>query len=452
MVGAIEPRPTIVNVIKMSVSAKRLKPAIRRWLVPLHRWLGLFLAGFLVIEGITGSLLAFRWPLTHWFDPHTYSPSPHPGLRPLGLGDLAERAEASHPELQVDYFFAADNDEPVTLRVEGRPSPATGKRHELGFKYLIVDPYTGAEITRLTDNRRTEAFLANLMPFVYGLHIALSLGEAGTWILSAIALLWTVDCFVGFYLTLPVGTGRFWHGWRRAWQIKGTSNPFALNFDLHRAGGLWFWPMLFIFAWSSAGLVEHSMPFYEWLIGTLLPYQTTGAWVETLPKHSDRPPKLAWSAAQAMGEKLLAEQAALQGFKPGKQTSFAYLHGNGLYSFDALTDRAFPSKRGINIMFDGDTGKLYSVDPGPGEKVGNRISDLLRALHMASDPVNSLLYRILVCIVGLAVALLSLTGVYLWWRKRGVQKRRGQEHLRMALASASDLGPRQAKAATRKSD
>jgi hypothetical protein len=46
-----------------------------------------------------------------------------------------------------------------------------------------------------------------------------------------------------------------------------------------------------------------------------------------------------------VGEKLLAEQAALQGFKAGEQTGFAYLHGIGLYSFDALTDRTFSSHK-----------------------------------------------------------------------------------------------------------
>ena len=42
---------------------------IRRVFVFLHRWVGLAMALFLVIEGPTGSLLAFRGDLTRLFDP-----------------------------------------------------------------------------------------------------------------------------------------------------------------------------------------------------------------------------------------------------------------------------------------------------------------------------------------------------------------------------------------------
>lgn len=45
--------------------------------------------------------------------------------------------------------------------------------------------------------------LENLMPFVYKLHFALALDEVGGWILGITALVWTPDCFVGFYLALP---------------------------------------------------------------------------------------------------------------------------------------------------------------------------------------------------------------------------------------------------------
>ena len=42
---------------------------IRKVFVFLHRWVGLALALFLIIEGLTGSLLAFRGDLTRFFDP-----------------------------------------------------------------------------------------------------------------------------------------------------------------------------------------------------------------------------------------------------------------------------------------------------------------------------------------------------------------------------------------------
>jgi uncharacterized iron-regulated membrane protein len=62
------------------------------------------------------------------------------------------------------------------------------------------------------------------MPFVYKLHDELALGMTGIWILGIVALVWTLDCGVGFYLTLPAGT---------------------------HALMLWLWVVLLLFAWSS---------------------------------------------------------------------------------------------------------------------------------------------------------------------------------------------------------
>ena len=46
------------------------------------------------------------------------------------------------------------------------------------------------------------------MPFIYSLHFKLALGMTGFWIMGIVALVWTLDCFVGFYLTLPAGMQR----------------------------------------------------------------------------------------------------------------------------------------------------------------------------------------------------------------------------------------------------
>jgi hypothetical protein len=59
------------------------------------------------------------------------------------------------------------------------------------------------------------------MPFVYDLHMYLALGGTGAWVLGVV--IWTLDCFVGFYLTLPVAIAQFWRRWRPSWLIKWPS-------------------------------------------------------------------------------------------------------------------------------------------------------------------------------------------------------------------------------------
>jgi uncharacterized iron-regulated membrane protein len=45
---------------------------VRGVLVLLHRWAGLAMAGFLIVVGLTGSLLAFYAELNHWLAPDVW--------------------------------------------------------------------------------------------------------------------------------------------------------------------------------------------------------------------------------------------------------------------------------------------------------------------------------------------------------------------------------------------
>ena len=118
----------------------------------------------------------------------------------------------------------------------------------------------------------------------------------------------------------------------------------------------------------------------------------------------------------------MEEQAALHGFKIEKPFGLAYLYNFGLYSYDVRTDRKFPDYNIINITFDGDTGDLYKLNWPTGEHSGNTVSSWLRSLHMIQDPMDNLAYRIFVCVLGLVIAMLSVTGVVIWWKKRRARK------------------------------
>ena len=247
---------------------------------------------------------------------------------------------------------------------------------------------------------------------------SLALGDAGAWVLAILAIVWTIDCFVGFYLTLPVSIAGFWRRWKPAWLIKPKAGFFRLNFDLHRASGLWLWPMLFVFAWSSVTLLDKTGA-YEWTMSKLFDYPFEQFMMTLFPPREDEgPPKLDWRAAQAAGERLMAEQATKQGFKIEKPVSLNHLIGEGLYNYTVLTDRSFPDEKSETVFFNADTGAFHAVLHVNTGHSGLTITNWLRALHMIQDPVDYLVYRVFVCAIGLVVAMLSITGVYIWWKKR----------------------------------
>src|SRR5579872_1118261 len=169
-----------------------------RILVWLHRWAGLVMAAFLIVVAITGSVLAFRNSIDSVLNPRLHVHlSPH--AEPLDLAVLAERVEAIDPRVRVGYF-AIEPDQ-AKIAVSYRINPATGQyysKDEIGFDHLLLDPYTGAELGRMRDGKILNGGI-DLMSFMYDLHTSLALGNSGEWFLGVIALIWTLDSFVGFY-------------------------------------------------------------------------------------------------------------------------------------------------------------------------------------------------------------------------------------------------------------
>lgn len=400
---------------------------IRRVFVWLHRWTGLLLAGFLVLVGLTGSLLAFNSELERLISPQLFAAS-RPGAAPLDLATLAERAEALVPQARVESVTISAPDQ-ITVRMTPRKDSATEKPHQLNFDQLFLDPWTGMELGRRMNTDITQGWI-NFMPFIYDLHWRLALGAAGFWILGIVAVAWTIDCFVGFYLTLPVAVEKFWQRWKPAWLIKWRAGAYRLNFDLHRASGLWLWAMLFIFAWSS--VMMDMRPVYEWGTARLFDYRSPTDEFMSMAQHAKAMPRLDWRAAQAAGERLMTREAEHHGFTAGQPLGLGYIPEFGAYQYEVRSSRDVferaPQGGSTAVIFDGDTGVLIELSLPTGERSGNTVESWLYALHMAR--VFGVPYQIFVCVLGLIVAMLSGTGVYIWWKKRRARKfsraRRGE--------------------------
>jgi len=403
----------------------------------IHRWVGLLMALVLVIEGLTGSLVAFRAPLSRWLAPGLHAHEPHPGARPLPLGTLAQRAqEVIGSRARIAYFFDGADAGRTMVRVAPAIDSAIGRPFSIDYGWVAFDPWTGRELGRYTEGGYTSGVLANVMPFVYNLHTTLTLGGLGYWILGITALAWTLDCVYAFYLTFPRGRHRFLRRWREAWQVKGNAGAFRINFDLHRAGGLWFWALLLVFAWSSVQLTLYQV--YEPVMSAVSDYETADQEIGDLPQRtSGSPPRLDWIAAQAVGDALIAERARIEGFRALRPTMMAYFIPNGIYSYSVATDRSWPDFSEYNVWFDGDTGKLFKIPRAHGEHAGNTVTNWLRALHLATDPMDRSWYRWLICLTGLYTVILCLTGVYVWWKKR-TARRRSRRHAATPAATATD--------------
>ena len=391
----------------------------RKFFVWLHRWVGLLMMVFLIIVGLTGSLLAFNTEIEKLISPQLFATRPAPDAKPLDLASLAERAEAAEPHARAGYFSVGP--EQVFMHVRPRVNPATGKPFQIDFDQMFLDPWTGKELGHRMRGDLSQGII-NLMPFIYELHMSMALGAWGGWVLGVVALAWTIDCFYAFYLTFPVVFSRFFSRWKPAWKIKWPASAYRVNFDLHRASGLWLWPMLFIFAWSSVMFNMGSV--YDWATAKLFDYHTVEQdFAALVLKTPNDKPRLNWRDAQDRAENFIAQVAKENGFVVKGPAGFAYLPEVGAYSYDIRSSRDISDGGwgGVGIWINGDTGALKKVFLPDGEHSGNTVTNWLRALHFA-NLYDWLAYRILVCVLGLVIAMLSVTGVYIWLKKRNARR------------------------------
>lgn len=413
---------------------------MRHALTVLHRWVGLAIAGFLVVSGLTGAVISWDHELDEALNPHlTFVESTGPARDPL---ELAAAIEARDPRVRVSYVpLVVEPGHAFAFGTDPRRDPATGRLSEPGYNQVFVDPATGAERGRREWGAAWpitgETFVSFLYVLHYSLHIPAFWGIElwGMWLLGGVALIWTVDCFVGFYLTLPprrrpdparpaAVTRQLARGfrarWRPAWLIKTSGSPYRIAFDLHRAFGLWAWALLLMLAFTAFSLNLYREVFY--------PVMATVSEVTPTPFDLRAPadprapidPRVGYAPIIAAAE----AEARHRGWDEPAGAAF-YSQEYGIYGvgfFAAGDDHGAAGVGPPYLYYDGADGRLLGQrEPW----VGTAADIFVQAqFPLHSGRILGLPGRILVSVMGLVVAALSVTGVIVWARKRRARRRR----------------------------
>jgi uncharacterized iron-regulated membrane protein len=395
---------------------------MRAILVHLHRYVGLAMAGFLVIAGLTGSVLAFQSELDAWLNPRLFHVE---GRGPaLPLTTLVRQVEMATPGVRVTSITPSasmhDSAQVFVENVDGASPDANN---------LFVDPATGTVLgRRLWCAAQVDA--PHLIPFLYRLHYSLHMpGNWGNWLMGGIGLAWMLDCVIGFYLTLP-RAGPFWRKWRPIWRIKRDAGPYRLNLDLHRAFGLWLWPILFVLALTSVAFNLNTEVFRP-ILTTFLPTSPT-IWDRPAPV-DPVPARIGWDGAA----RIAGKEARKRGWSAQYVERIVFARAQGFYQVRLGRAHA-PCFGNPSINVASDSGHVLSIDePGKG-LAGDVVDGLIYPVH--SGQVAGLSGRILICITGLVVAMLSITGIYIWWKKRCARRSSGRVGAREAQSSRLATG------------
>lgn len=387
------------------------------------------MAGFLVIAGLTGSIIVFNHELDEWLNPELFRVEWSGPARPAL--NLAAEIAPRFPGRYVAYLpLEAEANHAQVVGLRATPA-ADGTATDTNYYEVFVDPTSGAILGERTWgacclSRR------QLLPFLYSIHYTLHMPEVwGMRILGIVAIAWTLDCLVGFYLTLPARrrrtaqTASFWRRWKPSWYVEWRANRYRINFDLHRAFGLWLWIIFLSVAISGVALALRYEVFRP-LVATITPL--TPDPFEQLP-----PPAAATTDGDAVTYDTVLTTALRDGAARGWPAPYDMFHSPefGIYGV-GFGDHHAPGLGAPYLYYDATSGAVRNeIVPGQGTG-GDILLQWMFPLH--SGQAFGLKGRVLISLSGIALVIVTVTGVIIWSRKR-----RGRRVLAARATAAAAL-------------
>jgi uncharacterized iron-regulated membrane protein len=365
------------------VGRRRARPAIKLW----HRWFGLLAGLWLSLLALTGCIITFYDELDTWLNPDLRTVAAAPVRVPVDLA-LAH-AQAALPGFRPSQIDLPNAPGESIWMIGRAPGPDGGP----GSVQVFVDPADG-RVLGWRDSGRLSLDRRHLMDLIYGLHVDLLLGPWVTWAFGVVSLLWLFDHVFSLILAVPR-----MRRWREAFGVAGRQGSLRRLFDLHRAPGMWAFPITLVLAGTGVTLA--------W------PDDSRGL-VRTIAPVSERLHE-AWPDAEPPAAPISMERAMVSVGPLETIDSLRPLAEHGVYAIRTF-DRRDPDDQGrlwtYVLMIDG---RIVAKRHDNGEGAGDAFFAWQYPLH--SGQAFGIIGRIAVFLGGVATVWLSATGIVLWLRR-----------------------------------
>ena len=348
---------------------------------------------FLSVAALSGVWLVFRQPLDHALRARLHVVTP--AKTRLSDDEIVSRVESAFPAARVSILQLPQSpDESMSLDVLPRRSGT-----KLPFDRVYINPYTGRLLGERTMG--TPSF-DSVDSFIYGLHVQLVGGPWGYRAMGVVALVWLLSSLVGLALAWPP-LWRRWRSWRPVLSAR-PGNTYQLNYDLHRAGGVWLLPVAVILAFTAVtmNLPELVRPVVSWFS----PLSRRPAGTPIQPE----------DAVVTFGQ---SDAAVRQRFPEAKINNIFRDFGNGRDSvYFHLPEDANPEGDDFALV-DLRTGKITGIDRPARSSAGDRFMAWIFPLH--SGLAFGWPSRLLIALSGIVILGTNGASLYTWisrWRKR----------------------------------
>ncbi|MGC2657774.1 MAG: PepSY-associated TM helix domain-containing protein [Bryobacteraceae bacterium] len=355
---------------------------LRRVNLQVHLWMGVILALYVTVIGVTGSILVFGSELSRAFDP---SPWPHfDGKQPLpDISVILAKLKAHYPHTHVISVMAPTATDPVILAV------LLGRRRTT----VALNPITGQLLGEVHRQR-------SRIQWIYDLHEDLLARRTGRVVngTAAAALL----------LIALTGLVNWWPGiqnWRRALRVDFRRTWKRINFDLHSAAG--FWAVGFVLMWAASGV------YFTWPAKVLEYVDRLSPVVNSLPPAVRVAPEPVMTPLDFTA---VVEKA--HSIDPGTQWKGIIFPGSRRSPVEVLMSRSPGIGRDYEdtIYFNPYSGEYISTwQYGVNKSLGDWIIWLQIPLHFGTH--WGLGIKFVWAAFGLALPLLAVTGLLMYWNR-----------------------------------
>lgn len=362
---------------------KKKKYHISRSLFTWHSYFGLITGIFLLLLGLSGSLLVFMEEQDEWLNQHLLAVAPQ--SEKLPLDSLYHTITQRYPRLDGIAWMNPNVPDEQAYNFRLYLNDTKLSTYDLGV--ITLNPYTGA----ILREGRYDRFSSGLMQWLFQFHFSFHLGMPGAALTAVFGLTMLVSILTG----LVVYRKHLWKALTFRVGIK-TKNWRTISSGLHRVVGVW-------------SLVFNVVIFFTGFWMNLFAFEKATWENETKPTE----PNIA--IAQSF-DRLYAEARRQM---PDLQPSYVYLPTQPKRDF-----RVSGAVKGQNplygtsnsIRFDPQTGEMKGQSRIAEKSVAEKLDAMAYPLHIGT--FGGVPMRILYVIVGLTPGLLSITGFLLWWRRK----------------------------------
>jgi uncharacterized iron-regulated membrane protein len=377
----------------------------KRILLSIHKWLGLIAGIFILVMGLTGSIIVFDDEIEHFIQRNViYQPDSD---QPVSLDKAYKSIIEKHPNRDIRFTHIPEQ---ADRAIEAEIRQPDNRR------YLYMHPANG-EILRDLDNYDTFSYW--MLKLHYTLH-------AGFW--GEVILLIASFMFIGSLIT------GFWFYRKAVWRVL--TFKIRLRFrdlksgssELHRVVGIW--ALIFNLVAGVTGAV---------ILFIIVQTQTNATEPAPLPN----PP-----AVEASIDNILDKaRKSYPGFDPsyigmprqpdGSITLFGHMD----------TDLPIHYKFSNYVQYDPATGSETNSHFIKGKPISTHLLSFIYPLHFGNW--GGIFIKSLYCLFGLTPAILSITG-FIIWRQREKKKRKlkNRKHYKPSLFNSDGNNKRKKKVTT----